>query len=104
MQSRAEAVGIDHATIHLQAVLQPHRALGVAVREDLFHLRIGDEVIHDGLMVLAAHQDIQVTDGLAATTEAAGELELFDTVQLPHVRGDVLADGRARVEPESAHA
>ncbi len=72
----AEGLLRDEAQVHLQPAAQPHRGLGLALPQHLDHQAVGGERGHHRLGPAAAHQHVEVADGLLAAPERAGQLHL----------------------------
>jgi hypothetical protein len=69
MEREVELLGRHDAQIGLQAVLEAHAGLRLAMRGDLLDPGIGDEPIHDRLRLRRGHEEVEVTDRLAGATE-----------------------------------
>ena len=93
MEREIELLGRHDAQIGLQAILEPHAGLRLAVGGDLLDPRIGDEPIHDRLGLRRGHEEVEVADGLTGTTEGTGGFSERDLRQRAQASENRLGDG-----------
>src|SRR5438477_113709 len=76
LQRRAVRGGLDRAQVHLQPAAQLDRGSGVAFRDHVRHVAVGDEAVHDAGAVVRRDEDVEIADRLAAAPVAAGDRDL----------------------------
>ncbi len=89
-QRRAERRARHHAHVHLEAAPELDRGFGLPLAEDVGDVGVAHERLHHRLEVRAAHQHVEVADGLAAAPEGTGDLDLLDTRDQAQALGDRL--------------
>ena len=88
----------DHAKVRLQAVAQPHRALGRAAGDHLHHLDRSCEGLHRGVGRRGGDDEIDVAVGLCVPADAPGDLGAQDARDLADPLEQLLGDAPALVE------
>jgi hypothetical protein len=79
----AEAVGLHHAEVHLDALAVADRALGVALLKDLADVGQRGEGVHYRAGMIGGDQQVDVTDRLAAPADGAGQGNLLHVARAP---------------------
>ncbi len=93
MEREIELLGRDDAEVGLEAVLEAHAGLRLAVGGDFLHARVGDEPVHDRLGFRRGHEEVEVTDRLAGAAERAGGFGERDLREGAESREDRFGDG-----------
>ena len=91
-QRRAEGAGRHEAQVHLQAVGEAHRGLGVAAGQHLGHALVAGEGRHDARGIATGGQQIEVAHGVAAAPERAGQLDALHPGHGAQRRGQLVGD------------
>ena len=90
VQRGAEAAGVDHPQVDLDAGAEQHARPGVAFRQRLRHLGVGREPGHHRRAGFRRREDVEVADGIAHPPVAAGDLDPVDAARAAQVVGERL--------------
>ncbi len=93
MEREIELLGRNDAQVGLQAVLEAHAGLRLAMRGDFLDAGIGDEPIHDRLRLRRGHEEVEVAHGLAGATERTSGFGERDLGQCAQADENRLRDG-----------
>src|SRR5437867_2379810 len=79
-ERRAVGVGLHRPQVHLEAAPELHGGAGLALRDDVRHVAVRDEPVHDrgAALPLRGHDNVQVPDRLASPAVAPGDFHVAD--------------------------
>ena len=92
LQRRAERLGRHDAQVDLQPAREPDRELRVAAADHRIDVAELEQVIHHGVGIFGFDQEIEIADRFFAAPVAAGDFDLPDAFELPHVNEQFVDD------------
>src|SRR6185312_16627947 len=91
-----------HAQVHLETRAEDDGALGIPGIEDLVHLRIAAEALHDRDGPRGDGEQVDVADRLLASAVAAGHLQALQLGRLPQIAEERLDEAFYGGQKEAA--